>query len=380
MVQLVAAQGQEGFIAKISSAGYAQWAAPISATGTDIVNGIAIDSNNNIYVAARYSGTCTIYNGDRSIYKTISQIGSDDVVLIKYNTAGQVLWTSTIGGVEADNTAGVSTDGAGNVYVAGTYRAAMTAYNADGTAYYSLTNADSTGVNDAFVAKYDGSGTALWLINIAVKSRGDDVFSTLIDSSGSIYVYGSTVASKVYDSYGREMFTLGLEGAGTTTAYVIKYQETDLVSYSGAYDDGYAVGVAAGTADGGYSYSAAVQTTYNNAYKLGLRARTDATVAGKTRGFLGLSGEVYSATATLQTLYDAGYSVGLANRATQAAANQTVAYPSALIRAGSTGADAGMAVAKDSQNNIYVLGYYAAQITIYNADGTVNSTFANSRR
>ena len=378
MVQLVTAQGQEGYVAKVNSSGYAQWAIPISATGSDTVNGIAIDGNNNLYVATKYSGLCTIYNADRSIYKTVSQIGSDDVIIIKYNAAGQAQWTSTIGGSESDNVNGISTDSAGNIYVAGTYRAVMRPYNADGTNYYSLTNADSTGVDDAYVVKYDPSGTVMWTINLAVKSRGDSVNSTLIDGSGSIYVYGGTIASKVFDSYGREMYTLGVEGVNTTGSYIIKYQETDLPTYNQAYDDGYAVGVAAGSADSGYSYSSAVQTTYNNAYKVGLRARTDATIAGKTRGFLGLSGEVYSAVATLQGLYDAGYAVGLVNGPVKAAANQTVAYPSALIRAGSTGADAGMSVAKDSQNNIYVVGYYATQFTIYNPDGTVNSVIDNS--
>jgi hypothetical protein len=76
-----------------------------------------------------------------------------------------------------------------------------------------LTNADSTGVDDAFVAKYDSSGTVLWLLNLAVKTRTDNINGVLVDGSGALYIYGGSVASKVFDSYGREMFTLGLEGS-----------------------------------------------------------------------------------------------------------------------------------------------------------------------
>src|SRR5829696_3023695 len=93
------------FVVKYSAAGAEQWAHRVSPGVHDRATSVAVDGAGNVYVAGE-SGF-----GD----------GSADYVLLKYNAAGDLLWTRTYSspGSYRDTALAIALDGAGNIHLTG---------------------------------------------------------------------------------------------------------------------------------------------------------------------------------------------------------------------------------------------------------------------
>jgi hypothetical protein len=104
--------------------------------------------------------------------------GGADAFLVKYSSAGVLLWTRTLGSSGDDLARSVTVDPGGNAYIAG----------------YSNGNLGGNinqGNGDAFIAKYDGSGTLQWT-KLLGSSGQEFGYAVKADSDGSVYVTGST--------------------------------------------------------------------------------------------------------------------------------------------------------------------------------------------
>ncbi|MGD9125785.1 MAG: SBBP repeat-containing protein [Planctomycetia bacterium] len=125
--------------------------------------------------------------------------GEQDVFLCKYDTTGTLLWTKQFGTDKDDACYGVSADGLGNVYFAG---------RTDGD--FGGTYAGST---DLFLGKCNASGTLLWTRQLGTEYV-DSCYAVSADSLGNVYISGAT--------YGN------LEGTktGSDDAFVCKYDAT----------------------------------------------------------------------------------------------------------------------------------------------------------
>jgi beta-propeller repeat-containing protein len=121
----------DAFVAKVSSAGLLSYATFLGGSGADVGFGIAVDSTGNAYVAGvtnstnfptasavqatLSSGTCTI----RISYVSYN-LNCPDAFLTELDHAGATLVYSTyLGGSNADFATGVALDASNNVYVAG---------------------------------------------------------------------------------------------------------------------------------------------------------------------------------------------------------------------------------------------------------------------
>ena len=177
------------------------WATSIGGTNSDYGYDIATDSNGNVYVTGRYSGTVTIGS------TTLNSAGSSDAFVAKYNTSGTVQWAMSIGGTSSDYGQAIATDSAGNVYVTGYYSGSVT---------IGSTTLNSAGSTDAFVAKYNTSGTVQWAMSIGGTSP-DYGYGIATDSGGNVYVTGYyrgsvTIGSTTLNSVG-----------GSNDTFVVKY-------------------------------------------------------------------------------------------------------------------------------------------------------------
>ena len=194
---------ENAFVAKYDTSGTVQWAKGITGQFTTARGqGIATDSDGNVYVTGYYYPTATFAPGT-----TLTSAGSNDVFVAKYDTSGTVQWAESIGGTGIDYGYGIATDSGGNVYVTGQYSGSVT---------IGSTTLPDTGSSDAFVAKYDTSGTVQWATSIG-GTGPDSGRGIATDSGGNVYVTGN------YN--GTATFAPGttLTSAGGSDAFVAKY-------------------------------------------------------------------------------------------------------------------------------------------------------------
>ena len=157
------------------------WAAAGGGPGTDVGNGIAVDTAGNSVVAGYFTGTA------RFGTNTLVSAGNTDVFLARYNAAGQVLWARRAGGPGYDTARGVVVDGNGVIYVTGGYEDI-----ADfGT--NSLTNTTLTSYSDIFLARYDAAGNAVWARSVGVEFAHDEGTSVAVDGTSNVLVSGRSV-------------------------------------------------------------------------------------------------------------------------------------------------------------------------------------------
>ena len=127
---------------------------------------IELDSSGNIYVAG---------------FTNFSSSKKQDMLLIKYNSAGEELWNFTWGGNGDDVCNDIGIDSINNIYLAGS------------------TNSYGGGGMDAVLLKINSSGDLEWYRTFG-GSKYESYSSIAIDSSGDIWVVGMvTITSMLGD-------------------------------------------------------------------------------------------------------------------------------------------------------------------------------------
>ena len=116
-------------------------------------------------------------NGEINAGNNLEPGAEGDGFLVKYNENGETEWTRLIGGTAGDSIAGVHTDSDGNVYISGYTRNSL--------------GADNAGNTDLLLAKYDSDGNQVWIKQWG--TDGYDQFTSLIgDEEGNLYAGGLT--------------------------------------------------------------------------------------------------------------------------------------------------------------------------------------------
>lgn len=168
-------------LAKYNNSGALQWVRSLRGSSYgELGDAVAVDSNDDIYVCGRTSSFGS---------------GSNDLLLVKYNSSGTVQWRRTLGGSGSDEGRGVAVDSSDNVYVCGT------------------TRSFGNGSRYIMIAKYNSSGTLDWQ-NILGGSQEDYGEHIQVDSSDNIYVVGRTGSLSAGQS---QMFVAKLPNDGSLT-------------------------------------------------------------------------------------------------------------------------------------------------------------------
>jgi hypothetical protein len=155
----------------------------------------------------------------------------------------QTLITPTQTGSSSSSVTGTAADGAGNVYVGGTFRGSIT---------LGATTLTSAGQEDMFVAKWNkASNSFVWAQRAG--GVGEDVVTGLAVNGSSIYLTGAFVGTAVFG-------TTSLTSAGDRDGVVVKLDGTTEGSFQWAVPFG-------GTAQ---EYPAAVAVSGTNVYVAGL--------------------------------------------------------------------------------------------------------------
>lgn len=414
------------FVAKYNSSGAIQWQRILGGTASDEVYGICTDSSNNVYVTG-YTASQSVGGNDafiakydtdgalqwqRSIGGSVSDIGwavtcsstgdvylvgqtasqgvgSNDALIVKYNSSGTLQWQRSLGGSGDDVARGAGTDSSGNLYIvgftasqgAGNYDAFIAKYNSSGTIQWQrslgggvadaglgvavsssgnvyvsgYTNSQGAGNSDALIAKYDTNGTIQWQRSLG-GSGNEEALGVCVDSSENVYITGYTTSQGMgsndafiakYNSSGTIEWQRTFGGNGTEITYSVSADSSGCVfvfgftmsAGSGSHDLLVAKLPADGSLTGSYGYFTYRVSTLTDA----ARTLTSATrtLTDSARTLTGATRTLTSATATLTST-----------------TQNLVPAPSFWISTlGGSSADGAWETAVGPSGNVYVAGY-----------------------
>lgn len=180
-----------GFVVKYNNTGTPQWARKMTAPSRQVrAIGISTDSLGNAYVVGTYdTSTVTIFDSDNSsTFATLTNSGSLDTFVVKYDTTGTPQWARKIGGSGFQQATGISTDSNGNVYVTGQYTFATNVFGEDNVSVFAALTL--SGESDSFVVKYNTTGTPQWARKIG-GAQSDRTLAISTQSNGTTYVVGA---------------------------------------------------------------------------------------------------------------------------------------------------------------------------------------------
>lgn len=158
---------------------------PIDSPSETYVHGITADPTGNIYVAGITKGSLEAIN-----------LGYFDAFVRKYDSGGAILWTRQFGTNAVDYANSLTTDAAGNIYIAGSTMGVLGGSN--------------RGSYDAIIRKYGTNGNVLRTRQFGT-SEFDSANGIKLDASGNVYIAGH--------SYGN----LGGANKGGQDIYFRKY-------------------------------------------------------------------------------------------------------------------------------------------------------------
>jgi len=171
-------------------------------------NGVAVDNLGNIYVVG-----------------TTSSLGiGSQIVLLKYDSSGNLLAQKTVGGTQSSYGTGVAVDGGGNAYVTG----------------YSYSLGPTPGISAVILLKYDPLGNMLFQTTWGGK-QDDAATGIAVDLDGNVYLTGYTKSYSVTQD--------------VPSAFLLKFDEAGNLLFQrfwGGNRGEFGYGVAVDTAENAY--------------------------------------------------------------------------------------------------------------------------------
>ncbi|HYV54141.1 MAG TPA: T9SS type A sorting domain-containing protein [Chitinophagaceae bacterium] len=236
--------GTNPFLVKYDQSGNEIWAKGGEGAGTNIGTSVAVDTSGNIYIAGSYNAQNLIFDSDTVIN---TAAGFTDVFIVKYNSAGNVIWVKNIGGILAENCSAILTDNSGNLYITGIFSSPNLTLGA-----FTLT---CTGGVDLYIAKLDPSGNVLWAKS-AGGSGSEYGYNLTLDLTGNLYLTGMFSSPNLafdndtlfctgnldaflvkYDSLGNIIWAKSSTGSENEIGYCILADPLGDVYLSGAFSD-----------------------------------------------------------------------------------------------------------------------------------------------
>jgi hypothetical protein len=157
-------------------------ALPINGLGDTAVTRVAADAIGNTYVTGTFEGTIDLDPRSTATFNVTSK-GGTDVFVARYSATGQLLWARTLAGMADESAADIAFDGAGNVYVVGTFTGAAD-FNPAPSATANLT---ASAGGSAFLWKLSATGNLFLARAVDGKSSAS---ALAVDSAGRIVVTG----------------------------------------------------------------------------------------------------------------------------------------------------------------------------------------------
>lgn len=195
-----------GFVAKLSNAGAWQWAKSFGGQSITQARGIAVDSDDNVYLTGHFLST---FSMGTSAFRSK---GSYDVYVAKLDSSGNVQWVLQAGGTRADYAYGITTYKNKGVYITGQY---------DTNFFFGNSTLQGTGVRqNMFIARLDTRGLWSWARG-GGGAGSEQGLGVATDALGDVYVTGSYTGTATFGTFslagkaGKDIFVAKLKQGGS---------------------------------------------------------------------------------------------------------------------------------------------------------------------
>jgi hypothetical protein len=121
------------FILKLNANRELEWLNTIDGIGTDWVQSMSIDSNNDLYLTGYFTDILVLGN------RTRFPVGEQDAFIAKYNHKGTLYWAEILGGTGSEELLDIAIDSNKNIYLTGFFRQSV---NINNISYTSVGNED----------------------------------------------------------------------------------------------------------------------------------------------------------------------------------------------------------------------------------------------
>jgi hypothetical protein len=208
--------GTSDFLAlKLDSSGVPTWSKNFGGTGsTAAAYNVAVDVSGNVYLAG-------VFTNANLTNPALTKLGIQDAYSIKLNSAGDITWVRSFGGlVPTSGTVsvnGVAKDPAsGAIYLTGTTSATYTKFG-------NIT-LEKIGASSSFLVKLDAFGVVVWANLFGGSGANTSIYCVTVDGSGNIYMAGSFSNA--------DLTTPALAKIGTGDVLVIKLDSSGNTTWS----------------------------------------------------------------------------------------------------------------------------------------------------
>lgn len=229
----------------------------------DLAQGLAVDGSGNIYVAGE---TASRNFPVRNAYQDHYGGGDYDAFITKFSPAGEIVYSTYLGGTGADRGRGLGLDAAGNIYLAGFTDSKDFPRQTPIQAQY------GGSYHDAFVAKLNPAGSALVYSTYLGGTGDDEALGLAVDPQGNAYVTGWTGSA----DFPHQAAYQAQHGGGIHDAFVTKLNPAGSALVYSTYlggsglDEGAAIAVGAAgdayvtgaTSSSNFPVARAVQDSY----------------------------------------------------------------------------------------------------------------------
>jgi hypothetical protein len=160
----------DAFLTKYGTHGSVEWSRQIGTSSNDVISGVAVDAQHNVYVAGNTGGQMP--NAPEP------NAGGSDIFVAKYDASGNQLWIHQFGSTGDDEADGVAIGLSGSVFITGAARGAL-----PGAVY--------TGGADVLLAKYNQAGVQVFteLYGTPADDFGEAI---AIGTGGNVFIAGRT--------------------------------------------------------------------------------------------------------------------------------------------------------------------------------------------
>ena len=216
------ASGYDGFIAKFGGGGGAMlWATYFGGTGTDEIDELALDKDQNLILTGNTSSAAGIATLG-AFQSTLN--GSVNGFVAKFTPAGNIVWSTYYGGTGTIGFYGINVDIKGDINVVGS------SSSTDVLNYPNIHQSSNAGLTDILLVKLNVNGQVKWATYYG-GTLNDNAYGLCSDNNCNLYVTGNTFSTSGLSTMGAYQFASG----GGSDTYMAKFDTLGRLTYGTFY-------------------------------------------------------------------------------------------------------------------------------------------------